>query len=381
MNHRERVLAALNRREPDRVPMDLGGTLASTVVGPAYARLRSALGLAVQETRESMRYASLVEIDEDVRVALDVDIIHAPRAFGSGDQMNIVSENVFVDEWGIRWRKPEDGHYYVESPPFGNEATAATVERHSWPDPKDLVRVEGLAEKIKSIRSETDYAISLELRGRTLSLGQFLRGFGEWMMDLASNGSFVDALMERTTQIQLEANELILKEVGTLVDVVYTADDLGGQNGPLVSPETVRRFFNPHYRRLWGHIRANTPAKLLHHCCGSIYPFIQDFIDFGVEALNPIQVSASNMDPVRLKREFGDVLAFWGGIDTRDVMPRGTPQQVRREVASRISQMAPGGGFVLAAVHNLQPDVPPANIVELFRSGGELGRYPLRSHS
>jgi uroporphyrinogen decarboxylase len=377
MNHRERVLAALDHVEPDKVPMDLGGTLASTVVGPAYANLRMELQLSERDTLEATKYASLADIDEEVRAALDVDIIHAPRAFGSGKRLRNISESTFMDEWGVLWHRPEEGHYYVERPPFADEASPRAVEEHQWPEPKNLVDVEGLADKIEQIRSETDYAVTLELRGRTLSLGQFLRGFGNWMMDLASNGEFVDALMERTTQLQLEANEIILREAGSLVDIVYTADDLGGQNGPLVSPETVKRYFNPHYRRLWGHIRENTSAKLLHHCCGSIYPFISSFVEFGVQALNPIQVSARDMDPGKLKADFGADLTFWGGVDTRDVMPRGTLADVRNEVAKRIKQMGPGGGYVLAAVHNIQPDVPPANIVELYHAGREFGEYPL----
>ncbi|UCD30538.1 MAG: hypothetical protein JSV03_08740, partial [Planctomycetota bacterium] len=191
------------------------------------------------------------------------------------------------------------------------------------------------------------------------------------------NESFVDALLERATQIQIEVNDIILDQVGDLVDIVYTADDLGSQKGPLVSPRTAKRFFNPHFRRIWGHIRQNTSARLLHHCCGSIYPFIGDFIELGVQALNPIQVSAKNMDPAKLKTDFGKDMCFWGGVDTRQVMPRGTTSDVRQEVARRIKQMGPGGGYVLAAVHNLQPEVPPANIVELFHAGKELGKYPL----
>jgi uroporphyrinogen decarboxylase len=375
MKHRERVIAALNHEEPDRVPMDLGGTLASSIIGRAYTGLREELNLPKLETSEASRYASLTVIDEDLRAALDVDVIHAPRAFGTGKDLRSVSENSFIDEWGVRWRKPEQGHYYVEDPPFVTDASPKAVERHDWPGAKEITQLDGLADSIKKIREETDYAVSLELRGRTLSFGQFLRGFDNWMMDLACNEPFVEALMERATEIQIEVNDLILREVGDLVDIVYTADDFGGQNGPLVSPESVRRLFMPHFRRLWGHIRENTSAKLLHHSCGSVYPLIGDFVELGVQALNPIQVSARDMDPARLKAEFGRALTFWGGVDTHRVMPWGTVSEVRKEVAQRISQMAPGGGFVLAAVHNLQPEVPPANVVELFRAGKELGQY------
>ena len=169
MKHRERVIAALNHEEPDRVPMDLGGTLASSIIGRAYTGLRRELHLPDLGTSEAQRYASLAVIDEDLRAALDVDIIHAPRAFGIGEHLKTVSESAFIDEWGVRWRKPEQGHYYVETPPFAKEATPRAVERFRWPEPEDITKIDGLADSIRKIRRETDYAISLELRGRTLS--------------------------------------------------------------------------------------------------------------------------------------------------------------------------------------------------------------------
>lgn len=377
MTRRERVLAALNLEEPDFVPMDLGGSLASTIVTPAYGPLRAELNLPPGETRNDLRYASLAVIDEDVRAALDVDIVHAPRAFGTRNTVHVISGETFVDEWGVRWHKPERGHYYVEQAPFEQEATPQAVEQHAWPRGQDLVRIDGLAAAVRKLRSQTDCAISLELRGRVMSLGQFLRGFESWMIDLVDNTPFVEALLERTTQLQIEANDVLLRELSGLVDIVYTSDDLGGQRGPLVAPETVRRLFNPHFRAIWDHVRANTDAVLMHHCCGSVYPFISDFIEMGVQALNPVQVSASRMEPARLKAEFGADLCFWGGVDTRDVLPRGSASDVRKEVGRRIREMAKGGGYILAAVHNIQVEVPPANVAALFRAGRELGRYPL----
>jgi len=377
MTPRQRIMTALNHQEPDRVPMDLGGSLASTIIGPLYPKLRAELNLPVHEAQEGMRYASLPVVEEDILAALHVDVIHAPRAFGGCQTIKTISENSFLDEWGVQWHKLEKGHYYVKDAPFKNEATPSAVKKHNWPDPKNMVNVKGLAQAIKKIRQQTDYAVSLELQARVMSIGQFLCGFEDWMADLALNQDFVQALLEQTTQIQMQANDITLAEVGDLVDIVYTADDLGSQKGPLISPQTVKSLFNPHFKRLWDHIRKNTPAKLLHHSCGSVYAFIPDFIEMGVDALNPIQVSAKDMDPAKLKAEFGKDITFWGGVDTRYVMPRGTTRDVRDEVALRIKQMAPGGGFVLAAVHNLQPEVPPANIVELFHAGKELGKYPI----
>ncbi len=377
MTHRERVLAALDHIEPDRVPMDLGGSLASTVVADAYPALRAELGLPPHGGTDMWKYASLAEIEEDVRRALDVDIVHAPRATGAGASTKVLSDDRFIDEWGVQWHKPEGGHYYVEHAPFEKEATVQAVERHRWPTGAEVVKTEGLIDTLKRIRKETGCAVSMELRGRVMSMGQFLRGFEDWMVDLAGNEPFVEALLERTTQIQIEANDLVLKQVEGWVDIVYTSDDLGCQNGPLISPDCFNRLFKPHFRRVWEHARRNTSARLMHHCCGSCVRFIADFIELGVQAINPVQVSAAGMDPASLKAEFGKHLTFWGGVDTRSVMPRGTPEDVRREVARRIREMAPGGGLILAAVHNLQKEVPPRNIVELYRAGRELGRYPI----
>ena len=378
MTHRERVMAALSHEEPDRVPMDLGGSVASTITSDGYPALRAALGLPVHPKHMAQLYSSLPEIEEDVRVALDVDIIHAPRAFGTGDTVQVISENALIDEWGVRWCKPEVGPFYVETPLFSTDATARDVREYNWPKAEKLVNTKGLRDAINKIRSETDYAISLELRGRMMSMGQFLCGFENWFINMAANESFVHELLEHTTQLQIQSNHIVLHEVGDLVDIVYTTDDLGSQRGPLISPKSFQCLLKPYFRKLWEHIRGTTSAKFMHHSCGSILEFIPAFIEMGAQALNPIQVSADNMDPVKLKAEFGKDLCFWGGVDTRDVMPNGTTADVRDEVARRIKQMANGGGYILAAVHDIAVEVPPTNIIALFNAGRELGTYPLK---
>ncbi|MBN1341868.1 MAG: hypothetical protein JXQ73_04270 [Phycisphaerae bacterium] len=377
MTRRQRVMAALNHEEPDRVPMDLGGSLASTMVGEAYPALRQALGLPAHEHADARRYASLADIEDDVREALDVDIVHGPQACGAGGTKEVISDDTFIDEWGVRWHKPPGGHYYVERAPFQDEATVQAVERYDWMEPKDMVMLDGVAETLRKLRKETDYAVTLEIRGRVLSLGQFLRGFENFMVDLAMNESFVQALFERTTQIQIAVNDIVFREIGDLVDIVYTSDDLGGQNGPQIGPDCFKRLLKPHFNKIWAHARVSTKAKLMHHCCGSCYAFIGDFIQLGVQAINPLQVSAAYMDTAKLKSEFGKRMAFWGGIDTQSIMPRGSAEDVRQEVKRRIHDMAPGGGYILSAVHNLQPEVPPANIIALFEAGKEFGRYPI----
>jgi uroporphyrinogen decarboxylase len=161
------------------------------------------------------------------------------------------------------------------------------------------------------------------------------------------------------------------------VDVVSFPDDMGFQDRPYVRPELYREMIKPYHRRLVEAIKSNTEAKVVMHSDGSVYPIIPDFIEIGVDALNPVQVSAKDMDSQRLKSEFGKHMCFWGGIDTHRVLPTGTPEAVRGEVKTRIADLAPGGGYVLASVHNIQAEVPPENIVAMFDSAEEYGQYPV----
>jgi uroporphyrinogen decarboxylase len=166
--------------------------------------------------------------------------------------------------------------------------------------------------------------------------------------------------------------------VGPFVDVIVTGDDLGMTAGPMMSPQAYRRLIKPHHAEVLGAIKKRTPGKIFFHSCGNIYRLLGDLADAGVDLLNPIQVSAGEMgDTARLKREFGDRLAFCGGIDTRQVMPHGTTDDVRAEVRRRIKDLAPGGGYIAASVHCLQPDVPPQNIVAMCEEVAVAGRYPL----
>jgi len=267
------------------------------------------------------------------------------------------------------------GHYYVSRPSFPEGATISDLERHRWPDPEDPARYRGLRDEARRLREETDYALLVYLPARVMSLGQFLRGFDSWLMDLCTNQRFAHALLERGTEIQLQMIGHILEEVGDLVDIVNVADDLGMQTGPLMSLELYRRMIKPWQQGLYTFIRSRTPAKLMLHTCGSVYELIPDLIELGVQVLNPIQVSARAMDTNRLKAEFGKELCFWGGIDSHRVLPFGSAEDVRAEVRRRISELGARGGYVLGAVHNIQPEVPPENVCAMFDAALEFGRY------
>jgi uroporphyrinogen decarboxylase len=197
-------------------------------------------------------------------------------------------------------------------------------------------------------------------------------------MDLVAEPEFAEAFLDRLCESICTAQKLFLTEVGDLIDVHFAADDLAGQSGPLVSPELWRRLIKPRQARILATIKAHTQAKIFYHSCGAVDAFIPDLIEIGVDILNPVQVSAAGMDTATLKKKYGRNLSFWGGgCDTQKVLPYGTPADVRAEVRHRIRDLAPGGGFVFNPVHNIQPLVPPENVVALFQAARDYGRYPI----
>ena len=375
MTSRERVLASLNREEPDRVPLDLGG-VATTIEAVPYNELKQYLGIR-SETELFLR--DHVDPPEEVLKRFGIDTryvrIKPPRNF----KVQIDPDNSYLDEWGTRWKKPESSLYWDPVDYPLKDATIEDLETYNWPDPHDPGRTEGLREQAKRLREKTDYAVI----GDTPLLGIFesacvcLRGIERLMMDLILDKPFAEALFDKLADIHIEFLRHYLDAVGDLIDVIMVSDDLGGENGPLISPELYRDLIKPAQRKLWQFIKSNTEAYLFLHSCGSISKFVPDLMEMGVDILNPVQVSAKDMDTKRLKEEFGDKLTFWGGVDTQRVLPFGSPEDVDREVRKRIADMATGGGYVLTAVHNIQAGVPPENICMMYDAARRYGRYPI----
>lgn len=375
MTPRERVLTSLNHEEPDRVPLDLG-SLATTIEAVPYNELKKYLGIR-SETKLFLR--DHVDPPEEILERFGIDTRYVrmkpPRNF----KVQIDSDNSYLDEWGTRWKKPESSLYWDPVDYPLKDATIEDLETHNWPDPHDPGRTEGLREEAKWLREKTDCAIIAD----TPSLGIFesasicLRGIERLMMDLILEKPFAKALLDKVADIQIEFFRHYLDAVGEYIDVIMVTDDLGAENGPLISPEHYREMIKPAQKKLWQSIKNNTKAYLFLHSCGSISKFIPDLIEIGVEILNPIQVAAKDMDPKRLKEEFGDKLTFWGGVDTQRVLPFGSPEDVEREVKTRLADMAPGGGYVLTAVHNIQAGVRPENICMMYDAARKYGTYPI----
>lgn len=379
MTPRERVMTTLRLQEPDRVPIDLAQAGGDGITAVAYQRLIHHLGLPPRAGRIMSKLAQSVYVDEDVLQRFRIDFRRLDMGAPDNRQNEPVGEDGYRDEWGVVRVRPRGSYYYdlVESPI--TEDTPEAIDRYPWPDPEDPGRYRGLRERARELHEETDYAVVLNVNCAFFLRCAELRGWESFYMDMAANPAFAAELMERYLDIRLRMAERALEEVGDCVDIVFaSSDDLGMTDRPIVSPEMYRQLIKPLQKKTFDYFEARTGAIRFFHSDGALYPLMEDFIEIGVEALNPIQVSAADMgDTGKLKREFGDRLAFWGAIDTHEILPLGSPEDVRQEVGRRIADLAPGGGYVLCSVHNIQPEVPPENVVAMFDAAHELGRYPL----
>ena len=376
MLSRERVLMALNHQEPDRVPMDFSGTSFTGIQVTAYESMKKKLGVETPSVITSKR-AQLVAVEDVIKNRLHTDVdgieldppVSPPHVAG-------LPTNTSVDEWGVHWLSGLRGEHTATNSPLAKMETAAEVEAYSaWPNPDDPARYAGLREKVLDLKSRGQRAISVNLGCQIASQARNMRGYEQWCMDFILNPALAEAVMRKIMTIDLIMAERALAVIGDLADVVTVADDLATQNGPMMSPAIYRKIIKPLQQELFGFIKARTKAKLFYHCCGAASFFLDDLLEANIDILNPIQVSATNMQPEYLKKKYGDRVTFWGGVDTQHLLPYGSPMEVTDGVKRLIDTMAPGGGFILAAVHNIRPEVPPENLLALFDTALAYGQY------
>jgi uroporphyrinogen decarboxylase len=380
LSSRERVLCALDHEEPDRVPLFMGANSPTTVLSAGYEKLKAHLGIQGGSTRLFSKAFQYAWMDEEVMLRLGGDGRPVVPGPAESTLRKDISDDCLVDDWGITWRRSANSLYYeVANSPL-KKATLDNFERYPWPNLAAPSRFVGMADAARKVQG-AGYASVLLSAVSIFELPELLRGLDTLLMDMAADEEFFTALVTKVKGLMIPYIRAMLKEVGPWIDLFAFSDDLGMTAGPLMSPATYRRLVKPHHAEVVQTIKENTSAKVFFHSCGNVYPLLGDVIDVGVDVLNPIQVSAGDMaDTARLKREFGRRLSFCGGIDTRWVMPHGTPDQVRAEVRRRINDLAPGGGYVAAAVHCIQPDVPPENIVAMCEEVHAAGRYPIATN-
>lgn len=375
---RERVIKALNHTEPDRVPIDLGGTHCSTIHIEPYERVLCQLGIKPNPPTVIRRVSQTVnEVHPAVISRFGIDCIGIMPGGPIRSQAQDLPDGTWVDEFGVHRKKPKDCKNYdmVKSPLDMANIGLQDIESYRWPDPNDPGYTQSLKERAEHLHSNTDLAITGYLLYNIIHLAQYLRGFQNWFMDFVLNPEVCARLHEMCADLGIEIANRFLDEVGHRCQIIMFADDVAGQDGLMISPDAFRRYIKPQWKRIFDAIRRKTQAKLCLHCCGNILAIMDDIVEIGVEVINPVQVSHPDMNTKNLKKRYGDHLTFWGAIDTQHVMPKGTVKDVEDEVKRRIDDLAPNGGFILSAVHSIQPDVPTENIFALYDMAMQYGRY------
>jgi uroporphyrinogen decarboxylase len=382
MNHRERVIAALNHQEPDRIPIDFGGTIVSSITRFSYVELKKYLGMPLEDFTMLDHVQQLPYVDEALMQRFDVDfrMVQLPAATAPGLKTFQEGDySAFVDRWGSKLHMPVDGGLYYDWVEFPiKEPTLSALDAYQWPSPDPVELHQKLGQQAKTLYDTTDYALvgSAVIGGGIFEQPARTMGLPNFLMALVSEPAFADRMMDRITDIYIESCNRYLDQVGPYIQVFTFWDDVCGQDGWIIKPELYVKLIKPKQRRLVEAIKKKTAAKLFYHSCGAAYDLIPHLIDLGFDIVNPVQVSARGMDSKRLKAAYGKDITFWGGgVDTQRVLPFGIVAEVRDEVKRRIDDLAPGGGFVFAAVHNIQAFVPPENIVATFDTALEHGRY------
>jgi len=404
MTPRERVLAALNHETPDRVPIDLSGHRSSGIAAIAYRRLRAALDLPERTIRVYDPVQQLAIVDDDVLQQFGVDTIELGRGFAVEDE--------HWADWTLPdgspcqmpvWALPQrdEGRWVLRAPsgrilaqmPDG----ALYFEQCHWPylEADDLDRLDEalaenmwcsvqsppgplaagagglqrLAEGAKRLRQSTDRAVIGLFGGNLLEIGQFLYRNDGFLMLLAADPKRAAEFLDRLVAVHLQNLEKFLSAVGPYIDIILFGDDLGMQNGPQISPQMYRELFQPRHSLLWHRAKELAPVKVMLHCCGGVRELLDDLIDAGLDAINPVQISCRGMEARALKADFGDRITFWGGgCDTHKILPTGTPDEIRRHVKEQIAIFKPRGGFVFQQVHNILADVPPENVRAMYEA-------------
>lgn len=408
MTSQERVLASLNHRQPDRVPIDLSAHRSSGIAAIAYPKVRAALGLEPRTVYVYDPVQQLAIIDEDVLERFGIDVTEIGRAF--------CHEEKWWTDWTLPdgtpckmpvWAKPErNGSEWVVRAPKGHIMArmpewSVTFDQAWWPfldGEEDFSKIEELLKEhmwpgmpsppgpsisgpeeltgpVSTMRKKTQRAIIGGFGGNLLEMGQFHYRMDNFLMLLAGEPKRAHGFLDALVEIYMRKLERFLAAVGPYIDIIGFGDDLGSQNRTQISPQMYREFFKPRHAMMWARAKQLANVKVMLHSCGAVRPLLPDLIDAGLDAINPVQISCRGMEAEGLKRDFGKDLCFWGGgCDTQHMLPNGTPAQIREHVLHQCEVMAPGGGFVFQQVHNIMANVPAENIIAMYDAVREFNQ-------
>lgn len=411
MNSRERVLSTINHREPDRVAIDLGATPSSGISAIAYNNLKKHLNIKSGHTRVYDVVQQVAQPEIEILDRFKVDVLDIGRTFNSSDRdwYNIVLPDGSTGQYPV-WFKPvkqtdnsflaynkqndlvgkmpvgatffdQTSFPYLDEYPENYEDLSLAMENVLWQSlahsPWDHASEddfwETLRENAITLRESSDRALMIVCGCNLFEWGTFFRRIDNFLMDIYSEPDEVEKLLEALMEKHIATLEKVCSAVGDVVDILRFGDDLGMDSGPFMSPEIYRNIFKPRHKKLCEYVHKNSQMKTFLHSCGSVYKLIPDLIDAGYDILNPVQTTSFEMEPERLKNEFGNDIVFWGGgSDTRFILNRGTVDDVKNDVKKRLEVFAPGGGYVFNPIHNIMPDVPPENVVAMFEAIDEF---------
>ena len=381
MNSLERVVAAMKNTEPDRIPFDLGSSLVTGITKTAYINLARAMGEDPGEIEFYDTVQQLPVLSESIIEKLEVDVRGViPNFVRRNPPVEDVSGvPTFMDEYGVKWTKSEGaGYFSVAESPFRKELSAEAIDDFPWPDPKDPALIAGLAEQARSYH-DRGYAVIMD----SLCAGLFemccrVRGTEQFYMDMAMEPDVAGKLLDKFVELKIGFYEAAAESIGPYIQFVREGDDMAGQEALLFSPRMYHDLLKPRHRQLFEAQKRLFPQPFycFFHSDGAIWNLIPTFIEIGVDVLNPVQLTAKDMDADHLKAEFGKDLRLWGGgVDTQHVLPHATPDEVKAEVKSRVASMAGGGGYIFGGVHNIQDDVPPENVLAMMDAFREVREY------
>ncbi len=381
MTSRDRVLTTINHGVPDRVPIIIGTSNATGLKMNPYLELKERAGInspdrylyewpelgTANPDEEIMRL-----LKSDVRGVLDREPAHILER-----NKNRAAHSDYIDSWGSGASEISPDEWFPGVHPLSEATTIDALENYPWPDMNDPTRVAHVKAEAKKLAEDNQYSIM----ATPWLLFPFERSFAMQGMDkillnLAMIPDFAEALLKKIAEQCKTLMGHFLNELGDNVDIIKIGDDLGTQESLMISPKMYRQILKPIHADFISFIKERTKAKVLFHTDGDVFPLIPDFIEIGVDILNPIQTSAGKMsDLPELKKQYGGKLIFCGAIDTHHYLPNGTPEEVRQEVKRVVEILGPGGGYMLSSVHTIMNDVPAENILAMVDAVEEFGKY------
>jgi uroporphyrinogen decarboxylase len=408
MTPRERILAAIEHREPDQVPIDLGATPSSGISAIAYGNLKQHLGFKDGHTRIYDVVQQLAQPEDAVLDRLGVDVIDVGRAFNTEDAdwqdtltadgqtaqypcwfhpeqnadgswlartsdgtdiAHMPAEGTFYDQSHFPWLDGYPGDMNAALPDAMKKVLWAALVHSPWDHAGEDKFWEDLRARTIALRESSDRALMIVCGCNLFEWGTFLRRMDNFLMDLFIDEANVERLLDALMEAHLATLEKVCAAVGDVCDILRFGDDLGIDTGPFMPPELYRKLFKPRHTQLCSYVHEHSNMKTFLHSCGSIYKLMPDLIEAGYDVINPVQTNCVDMEPEKLKREFGKDICFWGGgCDTREVLNRATPAEVKAHVLKRLEVFSPGGGFVFNTVHNILPEVRPENVMAMFEA-------------